>query len=458
MYIEQLYTGCLAEAAYYIESEGEAAIIDPLRETEPYIQKAAARNTRIKYIFETHFHADFVSGHVDLAKKTGAKIVFGPNAQTSYDAYSAKDGEVFEIGKIKIKVLHTPGHTLESSTFLLIDENDKNHCIFTGDTLFIGDVGRPDLAIGNGLTQEDLAGMLYDSLRSKIMPLEDDVIVYPAHGAGSACGKKMSDETFATLGQQKETNYALQDISREGFIKELTTGIMPAPQYFAKNAMLNKGGYESIDSAMQKGTKALSADEVEQLQSQGALVLDTRHQKEFCAGHIPNAWFIGLGGQFAVWAGTLIENLNQPIIIIADEGKAEEAVLRLARVGYDNCIGYLAGGVEAWKNAGKEVATLTSVEATTLSGEEKIVDARKPSEFEESHVKGAISYPLDFINSHLNQLNKDETYHIHCRSGYRSVIACSILQANGYKKLVDVAGGYLAIEKTGLPLEKAEMV
>lgn len=456
MKVEQLYTGCLAEAAYYIESEGEIAIIDPLRETDPYLELAKKNNGKIKFIFETHFHADFVSGHVDLAKKTGATIVYGPNATANFNFHSAKDNEVFKIGKITLTVLHTPGHTLESVTYLLKDENGKPYCIFTGDTLFIGDVGRPDLAIKSDLTREDLAGMLYDSLRSKIMPLSDDILVYPAHGAGSSCGKNMSKETFSTLGEQKKSNYALQNITRDAFIKELTTGIMPAPQYFAKNAMMNKSGYDSIDEVMTRGNKALSLDEFAKAVADGALILDTRNKEVFSAGFIPGSLFIGLDGQFAVWVGALITDLKQKIVLITDAGKEEEAVMRLARVGYDHCVGHLKGGFEAWKNAGKAIDKIDSVTAEELAKLKitknvKIVDSRKPSEYEAEHAEGAILYPLDFINDHLNDLDTKETTYLHCRSGYRSVIAISILKQHGYNNMIDVLGGFAEMEKTNIP-------
>ncbi len=456
MKVEQLYTGCLAEAAYYIESEGEAIIIDPLRETEPYLELAQKNNVKIKYILETHFHADFVSGHVDLAKKSGATIVFGPTATANFNFHSAKDGEVLKLGKITITVLHTPGHTLESVTYLLKDENGKPCSIFTGDTLFIGDVGRPDLAIKSNLTQEDLAGMLFDSLRNKIMTLPDDIIVYPAHGAGSACGKNMSKETFSTLGEQKKSNYALQNISQEEFIKELTTGILPAPQYFAKNAMMNKSGYDSIDEVMKRGTKDLSLDDFAKVVADGALILDVRNKDVFSKGFIPGSIFIGLDGQFAVWVGALITDLKQPIVLVADEDKAEEAVMRLARVGYDHCVGYLKGGFNSWKEAGKSIDKIDSVNAEELAKlkiekKVKIVDARKPSEFEAEHAEDAILFPLDFINDHLNDLDKNGTTYLHCRSGYRSVIAISILKKNGYTNMIDVLGGFAEMEKTNIP-------
>ena len=457
MYVKQLYTGCLAEAAYYIESNGEAAIIDPLRETEPYTELANERGAKIKYVFETHFHADFVSGHIDLAKKSGATIVYGPTANPSYDVHIGKDNEEFKIGDITIKLLHTPGHTPESTTYLLKDENGKDQAIFTGDTLFLGDVGRPDLAIKSDVTEKDLAAMLFDSLRNKIMPLADDVTVYPGHGAGSACGKNMSSETVGTLGDQKKTNYALRaDMSKEEFVAEVLDGIAPPPQYFPKNAMLNKTGYKSIDDIMKNSVKALSLSEFENNMND-VLILDTRSQADFVKGHIPNSMFIGINGSFAVWVGALIEDLHQKIIIIADEGKEEEVVLRLARVGYDNCLGYLNGGFEAWKNAGKEVATIESIAASSLKSRlnenSQIVDVRKPNEFTSEHVEDAINFPLDYINNHLNELDNEKEHLVHCKSGYRSVIAASILKKHGYKNVVDIAGGFQAISEDGsLPM------
>lgn len=458
MYVEQLYTGCLAEAAYYIESNGEVAIIDPLRETQPYTELAEKRGAKIKYIFETHFHADFVSGHVDLAKKTGATIVYGPTAQAGYDLYVGKDNEEFSIGDLTIKLLHTPGHTPESSTFLLIDEKGKNHAIFTGDTLFLGDVGRPDLAIKSDVTEKDLAGMLFDSLRNKIMPLADDVIVYPGHGAGSSCGKNMSSETVGTLGEQKQTNYALRaDMTKEEFIDELLDGILPPPQYFPKNAMLNKQGYKSFDEVLEAGTKALSLSEFESKMEE-ALILDTRHQSEFVKGFVPNSMFIGIKGSFAMWVGALINDLNQKIIIITDEGMEEEVVTRLARVGYDNCIGYLKGGFSTWKEAGKKVETIESISAKEMENRLKtekttIVDCRKSGEYDAEHVENALTYPLDYINENLTTLDKNTPYFLHCRSGYRSVVAVSILKQNGYHNIIDIAGGFSAIAKdTSLPI------
>lgn len=457
MFVEQLYTNCLAQGAYLIASQGEAAIIDPLRETKPYLALAEKHGVKIKYIFETHFHADFVSGHVDLAQKTGAQIIFGPGAQTTYKSESAKDGQEFTIGKLTIKVLHTPGHTPESACYLLLDENKKPHSIYTGDTLFIGDVGRPDLAIKSDLTQQDLAGMLYDSLRNKIMPLPDDVIVYPAHGAGSACGKNMSKETFDTLGHQKEVNYALGNISKADFIKELTTGILPAPQYFAKNAALNKNGYDAFDAVMQKGNKALSVNEFETL-AKNALVLDVRKPAEFAVGHIPGSWFIGIDGQFAPWVGALITDLHQRIILVTPAGREEETVMRLSRVGYDNCAGYLQGGFEAWKTAGKNIDTIISISAEEFAGAYTkngitTLDVRKPGEYNAKHLNKVQALPLDFITEWQDSLDKDKTYHIHCAGGYRSMIAASILRAQGYKNLIDVAGGFGAITKTSLPAD-----
>jgi hydroxyacylglutathione hydrolase len=454
MIVEQLYTSCLAQGAYYIQSEGEAAIIDPLREYKPYLDLAAKNQATIKYVFETHFHADFVSGHLDLAKNTGADIVFGPNAQTDFKSIIAKDNQEFKIGKLTIKVLHTPGHTLESSTYLLLDENQKPHCIFSGDTLFIGDVGRPDLAIKSDLTQDDLAGMLYDSLHNKIMVLPDDVIVYPAHGAGSACGKNMSKETFDTLGNQKKTNYALGNITKSAFVKELTTGILPAPQYFAENAKLNKSGYDNYDTITTQGNKALSINEVKNLlNTTNAIILDVRKPQEFAKEHIPNSIFIGIDGQFAPWVGALITDIKQPLILVTPTGREEETVMRLSRVGYDNCIGFVEGDLTEWKNSGNKIASILSISADEFTDKLNntsldILDVRKPGEYEASHLVNVNSNPLDFITDWQDGLAKDKEYHIHCAGGYRSMIAASILKRNGYDKLIDVAGGYGAIQKT----------
>lgn len=460
MKIEQIYTGCLAAAAYYIESEGEAAIIDPLRETQPYLEKLEERGTKLKYIFETHFHADFVSGHVDLAKKTGATIVYGPNARTEFEKHEAVDGEVLRLGKLSFKVLHTPGHTMESTTYLLRDENGKDQAIFTGDTLFIGDVGRPDLAQKEGsITKEDLAGFLYDSLRNKIMPLAGEVLVYPAHGAGSACGKNMSSETWDTLGRQKQTNYALRaDMSKGEFIREVASGLMPPPQYFAKNAALNKQGYLSIDSVLKRGVVGLGPQEFEALvEAEGALILDVRHQDDFRQGFIPGSVFIGIHDNFAPWVGALVTDLMQPIVIVAPEGREEETVTRLARVGYDNTLGYLEGGFEAWSSAGKPVDTLDSMTAAELAEkmakglDGMVLDVRKPTEFLSHHIIGAANFPLDYINRHMDRLDREETYFLHCLGGYRSMIMASILRARGYQNLVDIREGWRAIEAAAIP-------
>ncbi|WP_443944520.1 MBL fold metallo-hydrolase [Pedobacter sp. AW1-32] len=456
MKIEQIYTGCLAEAAYYIESNGEAAIIDPLREVDTYLKRAAKANAKIKYIFETHFHADFVSGHVDLSEKSGATIVYGPTAKTEFQSHIAHDGEQFKIGALTITALHTPGHTLESTTYLLTDEQGKHHCIFSGDTLFIGDVGRPDLAQKGALTMEDLAGMLFDSLNEKIKPLADDVIVYPAHGAGSACGKSMSKETFDTLGHQKAVNYALKAETKPQFIAEVTDGIMPPPQYFAKNAAMNKGEVERIEQVYEKGLNALSPQEFEDLANQtGALLLDTRDPQVFARGFIPNAINIGLNGQFAPWVGALISDLQQPILLITDEGKEEETITRLTRVGYDNTIGYLKGGFENWISTDKEIDTIESISAeafeeAAVNGEIIALDVRKPGEYESEHLEFTLSRPLDFINDWMPEILPDQTYYIHCAGGYRSMIAASILKARGIQQVIDIAGGYGAIKNTAL--------
>ena len=456
MKVEQIYTGCLAEAAYYIESEGEAVIIDPLRETKPYLEKLDEEGAKLKYIFETHFHADFVSGHIDLAEKTGATIVYGPGAKTEFEKYEARDGEAIKLGKVTFKVLHTPGHTPESTTYLLRDETGKDYAIFTGDTLFIGDVGRPDLAQKAGsVTKEDLAGMSYDSLRNKIMPLADDVIVYPGHGAGSACGKNMSSETWDTLGNQKRTNYALRaDMTREEFIREVTAGLMPPPQYFAKNARLNKTGYGSIDDVLERGAVPLSPDAFEAIvENEGALMLDTRPEQVFKDGFIPNAIFIGLDGDFAPWVGALIPDLQQPIVFITEAGREEEVVTRLARVGYDHTLGYLEGGVEAWKAAGKELDTITSIPVEAFAQHyaegqvDNLLDVRKPSEFISQHVVGAENFPLDYVNKNMGRLNGEDTYYLHCKGGYRSMITSSILKARGFDNLIDIQGGWNAIEE-----------
>jgi glyoxylase-like metal-dependent hydrolase (beta-lactamase superfamily II)/rhodanese-related sulfurtransferase len=457
MKVEQIYTGCLAEAAYYIESNGEAAIIDPLREVQPYIDKAKKDNAKIKYVFETHFHADFVSGHIDLAAKTGAKIVYGPTTmETGFDMVVAEDEQIFEIGDVKIKVLHTPGHTMESSCYLLIDENGKENGLFSGDTLFIGDVGRPDLAqkVIAELTQDKLAGFLFDSLRNKIMPLADDIIVYPGHGAGSACGKNMSSETTDTLGHQKATNYALRpDMTKEEFIKELLNGLTPPPGYFPQNVLLNIKGYDSIDTVLNRGVKALKIREFEVLMEQeDVLLIDTRIKTEFVQGFIPGSIFIGLDGNFASWVGTLIPKVDQKIIFIADHGKEQEVVIRLARVGYDNALGYLEGGFPAWKDAGKNVDTLKSItvdELTTMKDTVDLLDVRKASEYNSEHVVGALNAPLDYYAETKSKVDPEKEYYIYCASGFRSVVYGSLLMRDGYKKLVNVEGGFKAIKDKG---------
>ncbi len=459
MKIEQIYTGCLAQGAYYIRSENEAVIIDPLREVEPYIEKAKADGVTIKYVLETHFHADFVSGHIDLAAKTGATIVYGPTANPKFKAHIATDGEVLKVGRITITVLHTPGHTMESTTYLLKDENGKDHAIFSGDTLFLGDVGRPDLAQKAAhMTQEELAGLLYDSLRTKIMTLPDDVIVYPAHGAGSACGKNMSKETVDTLGNQKQNNYALRaTMTRSEFIKEVTDGLLPPPSYFPENVKMNKEGYESIDVVLSKGMQALSANEFEFLANDtGALVIDTRDAQTFSNGFIPNSINIGIDGSFAPWVGSLIPGVGHPLLIITDEGREEEVVTRLARVGFDNTLGYLKGGIKSWMQSGKEIDFIESISAkefTKRTKEQKqtIIDVRKPGEFEAEHLTDAINIPLDFLNSHLAEIPKEGEVYLHCAGGYRSMIAASILKSRGWDNLIDVQGGFKAIAETNVP-------
>ena len=457
MKIEQIYTGCLAQGAYYIQSEGEAVVIDPLREVEPYVQKAERNGAKIKYVFETHFHADFVSGHVDLSKQTGAPIVYGPTADPSFEAYIAKDGEEFKVGKLTFKVLHTPGHTMESTCYLLKDEKGKDLALFSGDTLFIGDVGRPDLAQKAAhMTQEELAGTLYDSLRNKVMPLADDIIVYPAHGAGSACGKNMSKETSDTLGHQKQTNYALRaNMTKEEFIKEVTEGLTTPPAYFPLNVMLNKQGYESISAVIERGKHALSTEAFETAANEtNAIVLDTRDPQTFAKGFIPNSINIGIDGSFAPWVGALIPDIKQQILLVTDVGREEEVITRLARVGYDYTIGYLEGGFEAWQKAGKEVDQIRSIGADLFSqqlqmGNIKVLDVRKPGEYVSEHVEGALNLPLDNVNDHLATLDKDQTYYVHCAGGYRSMIFSSILKARGFDNLVDIKGGFKAIKEEG---------
>jgi hydroxyacylglutathione hydrolase len=454
MTIEQLYTGCLAQGAYYIESDGEAAIIDPLRETGQYVRRAEQAGAQIKYIFETHFHADFVSGHLDLARKTGATIVYGPNANTAYNIHQATDDEVFILGQVRIRALHTPGHTPESTTYLLLNEQGCEHAIFTGDTLFIGDVGRPDLAIEGDLTERDLAGMLYDSLHAKIMPLPDDVIVYPAHGAGSACGKNISKETTDQLGNQKRFNYALQARSRDEFVEQVLDGLSKAPAYFAENARLNKEGYEPLERVLRRGNQALSPEAFEAAVNEtGALLLDVREAAAFARGFIPNSVNIGLNGSFAPWVGALILDLKQPIALITPVGLEQETLVRLARVGYDTCIGYLDGGFAAWQAAGREVDTIESISAETFvqriekQPDALIVDVRKPTEFETGYVANAQNHPLDTFNDHMASLPRTGPVYVHCAGGYRSMIADSILKARGFDTVVNVEGGITAIQK-----------
>lgn len=458
MKVEQIYTGCLAQGAYYIESNGEAVIIDPLREVQPYLQKAERNGAKIKYVFETHFHADFVSGHVDLSKKTGAPIVYGPNANPAFDAIIATDGQEFKVGELTLKVLHTPGHTMESTCYLLLDPAGQPHAIFSGDTLFIGDVGRPDLAqkVASDLTQEKLAGYLFDSLRNKIMPLPNDVIVYPAHGAGSACGKNMSKETTDTLGNQKKKNYALRaDMTKEEFIKEVTDGLAAPPAYFPLNVMLNIQGYESIDKVLERGQQALSPDAFETAATEtGALVLDTRAPQTFAQGFVPNAINIGIDGQFAPWVGAMIPDIKQEILLVCDEGREEEVITRLARVGYDYTIGYLKGGFAAWQASGKEIDQIVSIDANQLADlqtrqELTILDVRKNGEYQSEHIKSAENMPLDSINDSMAKIDKNKTYYVHCAGGYRSMIFTSILRARGYDKLIDVKGGFKAIKDSG---------
>lgn len=460
MRIEQIYTGCLAQGAYYIESNGEAVVIDPLREVEQYIKRAEKDGAQIKYVLETHFHADFVSGHIDLAEKTGAQIVFGPTAKPGFPAHVAQDGEVLKVGNATITVLHTPGHTMESTCFLLADERGKHTGIFTGDTLFIGDVGRPDLAqkVVADLTQDKLARHLFHSLRNKIMPLSDDIIVYPAHGAGSACGKNMSKETTDTLGNQKRFNYALRaDMTEQEFVKEVTDGLMPPPAYFPENVMMNIKGYESIDTVLERGNAALDPDAFEAAANEtDAVMLDTRDARIFAQGFIPNSINIGIDGSFAPWVGAMIPDIKQKILVIADQGREEEVVTRLARVGYDYTIGHLKGGFQAWKKAGKETDHIESVTTAEMAERLKqdpsltVLDVRKASEHFSEHVIGSENMPLDYLNDHLAEISKDKTYLVHCAGGYRSMIFNSILKSRGYDKLIDVQGGFKAIKESGL--------
>ncbi|MFI5149511.1 MAG: rhodanese-like domain-containing protein [Bacteroidia bacterium] len=461
MYIEQMYTNCLAEAAYYVESEGEALIIDPIRETSPYLEKAGSRKTKIRYVLETHFHADFISGHIDLAKKSGATIVFGPGAETGYPVHHAKDGEELHIGKLKIRVLHTPGHTPESTSYLLLDEKGKPHCIFTGDTLFVGDVGRPDLLDGK-MSSEELGGMLYDSLYKHILTLPDDVIVYPAHGPGSACGKNIGKETWSTIGEQKKSNYALQPMSKNEFIKSITEGLTPPPSYFFKDAMLNKTGYEDIEKVMQKTKKALTPEQVQQEFNKGTILLDTRDPSEFEKGFIPGSLNIGLNGSYAIWAATLID-LTSSILIIAEEGKEEESVLRLARVGFENIHGFLKGGFKSWTASSLKTETVHSVTPAEFNnlinqGKYTVIDVRKPGEYETVHVKGAKLVTLSDLEKSISAFNPGDEYLVHCAGGYRSMIASSILKKHGITHIHNVYGGMGKLRESGTPVIEGKPV
>jgi len=460
MKIEQIYTGCLAQGAYYIESQGEVAIIDPLREVKPYLEKAKEANAEIKYIFETHFHADFVSGHLSLAKESGAPIIYGPNANPSFDVIIAKDGQEFKLGEVTIVVLHTPGHTMESTTYLLRDANGKDHAIFSGDTLFLGDVGRPDLAQkAADMTQEQLAETLFDSLRTKIMPLSDEITVYPGHGAGSACGKNMMKETVDTLGNQKKMNYALRvDMTKAEFVKEVTEGLLPPPQYFPLNVKMNKEGYDHFDEVLERGFTPLSPEAFEDVANQtGALVIDVRHQDDFVKGHIPRSIFIGLDGSFAPWVGALIADVEQPLLLVTPEGREEETITRLARVGFDNTLGYLEGSFESWKNSGKEFDTIDTISAESLkskleANDIEVFDVRKDTEFYAHRIPSAKNTPLDYLNDHLGEFPEDKSFFVHCAGGYRSVIAGSILKSRGIHNFVDITGGFKAIEAAEIKL------
>lgn len=456
MNIEQIYTGCLAQGAYYVVSENEAFIIDPLRETKPYLDRLAKDGVTLKYIFETHFHADFVSGHLDLSEKTGAPIIYGPTAKPDFEAIIATDNQIFEIGKIKIKVLHTPGHTMESSTYLLIDENGKEHAIFSGDTLFLGDVGRPDLAQKAGeITEEDLAGLLYESLQTKIMPLSDDIIVYPAHGAGSACGKNMQKETVDTLGNQRKTNYALNQPDKESFVKEVLDGLSPPPKYFGMNVAMNKSGSASFDEVMENGNRPILVEDFEKVaEDAGALILDTRSAAVFHKGFIPNSINIGIKGDFAPWVGAMIVDVRQPILLVSDLGTEEEVITRLSRVGFDHVIGFLEGGFESWEKSGKEIDTVNRISADEFANQfnekSKIIDVRKPAEYEAEHVSEAFSRPLDAISDWAGKINDSEHFFVHCAGGYRSMIAASILNSRGIRNFTEIEGGFNKIKETSV--------
>lgn len=458
MNVEQIYTGCLAQGAYYITSNGEAAIIDPLRETQPYMDRLRKDGVKLKYIFETHFHADFVSGHLDLSKNTGATIVYGPTATPEFDALIAEDNQIFKVGNIQLKVLHTPGHTMESMCLLLIDENGKEKALFSGDTLFLGDVGRPDLAQkATHMTQDELAGMLYESLNSKILPLADDITVYPAHGAGSACGKNMMKETVDTLGNQKKMNYALNQPDKESFVKAVTDGLLPPPAYFGMNVTMNKKGYDSFEKVLNNGMRALTTDEFKTAAEEtGALILDSRNDKIFAKGFVPQSVNIGLGGDFAPWVGALIADVKQPLLLVTDAGKEEETVTRLSRVGFDHILGHLKGGFDAWKNAGLETDTVKRISPEEFAskvkpGTDMIIDVRKETEYAAEHIEDAYSKPLAYINNWIKDINPKEHFFMHCAGGYRSMIAASILQARGYRNFTEIESGFNAISKTGVP-------
>jgi hydroxyacylglutathione hydrolase len=456
MYIEQIYTNCLAEAAYYIESDGQAAIIDPLRETDPYIALAEKRGATIKYVFETHFHADFVSGHIDLANKVNAPIIYGPNAETEYKVYNAKDGEEFKLGKVKIKVLHTPGHTPESSCFLLLDEKGKEHAVFSGDTLFVGDVGRPDLLDGV-MTREELASMMYDSLNKKIKILPDDVIVYPAHGPGSACGKNIGKETFSTIGEQKKFNYALKEMTREQFIEKVTEGILPPPQYFYEDARINKQGYDPLESIISNNSQPLTVEKFQKAIADGAVILDTRKADDFEKKYVPGSINIGLNGQFAVWVGTLID-ITKKIVLVTEPEKENESILRLARVGYENVVGYLNGGIDSWTGKTENVKSISASEMKTeIENNVEVLDVRKPGEWAVSHLKDATFLPLADFPSNLSRLNKTKPYIVHCGGGYRSMTAISIMKNHGFTNLINVYGGFGAMVQAGLPIVTEEV-
>ena len=458
MYVEQIYTKCLAEAAYYIESNGEVAIIDPLREVDPYIQMANERGAKIKYVFETHFHADFVSGHIDLAKKTGATIVFGPNAETVYDIHKGFDGEVFNIGDVSLTLLHTPGHTMESACYLLKDSDGIHHSVFTGDTLFVGDVGRPDLAVKSGeITQYDLAGLMYDSLRNKLMNLPNHVIVYPAHGAGSSCGKNLGTETTSTIGEQKATNYALQPTSREDFIREVTDGLLAPPPYFFKDVMMNKNGYESIDAVLEKNYIALSAQEFLKEIEAGAFILDTRKPLDFAAMHVRSSVNIGLNGQYAPWAGAIIPT-DAKIVLVADQGKEKEAIIRLARVGYDNVAGFLDGGINAWDGDNSSIHNISVEKGVEIIKNQSklILDVRKHGEVETAHVFGSQHIRLQELPSRFSELDKDAPIAIYCAGGYRSMIAASFLQKQGFSNITNIQGGFSNLKQFDIKIVEGQ--